>query len=560
MAADARAGARRCAVPHPLLGRRRRSARGRQEVLAPGSGPDTTWLLDEHRIDGSTSVLPGTAYVEIVRAAVGLEAPGQALAIDELLLLVPLAVEPGAECDLRVDRRHRGAVGVVAAVDRQPVQSRCRMDRERARAGAPSRCQRPGPDRRSRPHGGLQHQRRDCRPVVAQRAGTPPGAGIAVALPAAHPHRSRRRDDRDRAIARIVRRYRGDGRAPGPARPGRRRRPSAHRWLRPERRFLRADGLRGVRIWQPLPPALRVRARRLPAEDGTAAFELTVADESGVVVLEIERLTLRRIDATTALVPRSLPGRGASEPVGQPSVLQTLLAGGIDTASGLAALDRILAHAGPLPSRGFAAAARRDRQLTSPTWRTALRSGRGGAPSRRLVEPRTDAETESRGAVVEGAGRRCRRRRRQLVRAGWPLAAGDSRPVAVATDMRRGAAAPFLLRVADRRRAGALDAADPHRRRGPAKPIAWSRSAGNSSGEHARGARRDGRQDPDAPRRRHTAPRSPATSSFFRPRRRSSACGSSTGCAGGIRSTTFPPRSTSSGAWTSSCSKTASPI
>ena len=101
MAADAQAGTGGVAVSHPLLGRRREVVPGRVEFSAR-VGPDTTWLLDEHRIDGSTSVLPGTAYLEIVRAAVGLEAPGQALAIDELLLLVPLAVEAGAECDLRI--------------------------------------------------------------------------------------------------------------------------------------------------------------------------------------------------------------------------------------------------------------------------------------------------------------------------------------------------------------------------------------------------------------------------------------------------------------------------
>ena len=147
----------------------------------------------------------------------------------------------------------------------------------------------------------------------------------------------------------------------------------------------------GVRIRQPLPPSLRVLAHRLAAEDGTAAFELTVADESGVVVLEIERLTLRRIDSTTALVLRDLAAHGASEPAGQPSMLQVLLAGGIDPASGLAALDRILAQAGP------------SQVVVSPLTlaeiagnltvvATARRAGRDGAPSRRLVAPRTDTE------------------------------------------------------------------------------------------------------------------------------------------------------------------------
>lgn len=73
---------------HPLLGRE--LVRDEREVafLAEYS-PRTHWILSEHRLGDGTALVPGTGYLEMVRAAHGV---GGALALRDVSFLAPLAV------------------------------------------------------------------------------------------------------------------------------------------------------------------------------------------------------------------------------------------------------------------------------------------------------------------------------------------------------------------------------------------------------------------------------------------------------------------------------------
>lgn len=58
------------------------------------------WVLDEHRIMGN-AVFPGTAFLEMVRAAFERQAPKQPIAIERVLFMSPLIVKDGEEQEIR---------------------------------------------------------------------------------------------------------------------------------------------------------------------------------------------------------------------------------------------------------------------------------------------------------------------------------------------------------------------------------------------------------------------------------------------------------------------------
>ncbi|HEV2149684.1 MAG TPA: SDR family NAD(P)-dependent oxidoreductase, partial [Longimicrobiaceae bacterium] len=80
-------------VPHPLLGSVTERDGGLDYLVE--LGPSTSWVLDEHRVGGS-GVLPGTAYLEMVRAAFADRAPDAVPVLEQVVFLSPLSVPDGA--------------------------------------------------------------------------------------------------------------------------------------------------------------------------------------------------------------------------------------------------------------------------------------------------------------------------------------------------------------------------------------------------------------------------------------------------------------------------------
>lgn len=87
---------------HPLLGRRVNGAE--DEVLyAVELGVHTSWALAEHRVRGGRSLIPGTGYLEIARAAMAQRAGERgALELRDVTFLSPFSVPDEGTRELRV--------------------------------------------------------------------------------------------------------------------------------------------------------------------------------------------------------------------------------------------------------------------------------------------------------------------------------------------------------------------------------------------------------------------------------------------------------------------------
>jgi thioesterase domain-containing protein/acyl carrier protein len=109
---------------------------------------------------------------------------------------------------------------------------------------------------------------------------------------------------------------------------------------------------KSVRIRGPLPARLWSHVRGAPEnhrDKEVAHFDVTLVDDSGRVVLEVERFTIRRIDAAKgfAAATHSAPSAPASEPGAHLSpaerAFRRTLAAGILPEEGVAVLERVLA-------------------------------------------------------------------------------------------------------------------------------------------------------------------------------------------------------------------------
>src|SRR5262249_50259436 len=86
---------------------RRQTALPDEEVLVTEFTTKTHWVLDEHRMMGS-GMLPGTAYMEMVRSAFAGRADGGIVEIEKALFLTPVLVRDGETNEVRTTLRRRG--------------------------------------------------------------------------------------------------------------------------------------------------------------------------------------------------------------------------------------------------------------------------------------------------------------------------------------------------------------------------------------------------------------------------------------------------------------------
>lgn len=93
-------------LSHPLLDTRISESAERWTYSSQVS-PLTHWVLDEHRIAGNP-VIPGTAYLEMARAAVEPFANGRDTEIQDVFFLSPLALREGESAELKTVIEERG--------------------------------------------------------------------------------------------------------------------------------------------------------------------------------------------------------------------------------------------------------------------------------------------------------------------------------------------------------------------------------------------------------------------------------------------------------------------
>ncbi len=90
------------APSHPLLGRCLRDD-GDHQVYTTAFNPETHWLLDEHRVAEGLALIPGTGFLELARAALAERVAGEAIEIRDTFLMAPFVVADGATRELRIE-------------------------------------------------------------------------------------------------------------------------------------------------------------------------------------------------------------------------------------------------------------------------------------------------------------------------------------------------------------------------------------------------------------------------------------------------------------------------
>jgi acyl transferase domain-containing protein/thioesterase domain-containing protein len=86
---------------NPLFATRKQQRGGRIELEADWS-PATHWMLDEHRLASGQALLPGTGYIELLRAALAEVGEKGGFALEDLLFFRPFYVADDATRRLRI--------------------------------------------------------------------------------------------------------------------------------------------------------------------------------------------------------------------------------------------------------------------------------------------------------------------------------------------------------------------------------------------------------------------------------------------------------------------------
>jgi NAD(P)-dependent dehydrogenase (short-subunit alcohol dehydrogenase family) len=104
---------------HPLLGARE-TITPHERTFRTELDPGRHWVLDEHRIFEGTGVVPGTAFLEMARAAFAGDAAGP-VDFSGVLFLRPLCVADGETREVRTVLRSEGEAMTFAIQSRRPV-------------------------------------------------------------------------------------------------------------------------------------------------------------------------------------------------------------------------------------------------------------------------------------------------------------------------------------------------------------------------------------------------------------------------------------------------------
>jgi NADP-dependent 3-hydroxy acid dehydrogenase YdfG/acyl carrier protein len=99
------------AAHHPLLGPRVTAREPGVTVYQQRIHGDSTWLLTEHRLRNGRGVLPGTAYVELLRAVCTDLTKAPAVDITQLTFIAPFGLFAGEARQLRVSARPLDGAG-----------------------------------------------------------------------------------------------------------------------------------------------------------------------------------------------------------------------------------------------------------------------------------------------------------------------------------------------------------------------------------------------------------------------------------------------------------------
>lgn len=100
-------------VPHAMLVSVTEGVDG-VELHDAVASPSTHWLLDEHRLRDGAPLIPGTGYLELARAAFDAEGRGAPVELRDVMFLAPFVVPDGTSRTLRVALRRADGQFVIA--------------------------------------------------------------------------------------------------------------------------------------------------------------------------------------------------------------------------------------------------------------------------------------------------------------------------------------------------------------------------------------------------------------------------------------------------------------
>ncbi len=342
------------------------------------------WMLDEHRTRAGERILPGSGYVALIEAATEVVDGGPDRVIRDLTFLRPFRVardevrelevllEPRGEgWTVRVRGRSRGEHGwtdhATARIgDTRQAGRRESLDQVLARVGRPDPTPRP------------EHPVMDFGPRWGNVVGAALSNGealLAQRLP--EPFLADLAESRLHPALLDMATAGAPDLVPGID-------PAAH--------FLIPAGYGEVRLRGALGSALtsHIRLRDADAEGLLASFDVTVYDESGAVLAEVDEFSMMRVDRD-ALADS---GPGSDEP--------DWLRHAIDPAEGAELFRRILARPG---APHLVVVPRPLEVLQDEVGRAPAPRSRGAAPAgpRRVLLPEVAAVLEAHEAVAEAA-------------------------------------------------------------------------------------------------------------------------------------------------------------
>jgi acyl transferase domain-containing protein/thioesterase domain-containing protein/NADP-dependent 3-hydroxy acid dehydrogenase YdfG len=327
---------------HPLLERERRTEGGVE--LESLIEPSRLWVLDEHRVRGGGPVLPGTAMLEMVRAAgarvFGSGAPGP-LEVRDVFFVSPLQVPDGERRLSHVEARRDEGSETVSVT----LKSRGRDDKSYVEhaTGTVSKGSEPPPA--ALPVAEIRARCSASSASFEEGEHVLPQDRYLAFGPRWRVIREMR-FGKNEAIARLVlpERFAPELRDYG-LHPGVLDMASGFAFSLADGAG-DADSLRVplsyqlVRIHAPLERELTSHVRlRERGDDGVGVFDVTLADRDGRVLVEIEGYTTKAVPPATLVA-----GRQASR---EPSLLERWSRQGIRSDEGVAVFERVLGSAAP---------------------------------------------------------------------------------------------------------------------------------------------------------------------------------------------------------------------
>ncbi|HOY76316.1 MAG TPA: SDR family NAD(P)-dependent oxidoreductase [Hyphomonadaceae bacterium] len=306
---------------------------GAERTFVATFNGSSAWLLDEHQTNAGASVLPGTGFVELARAAYAEDRPGKAIELNELEFITPFRREAGQSARLEITLKPAGDANIFTM--RAGGQNGQDIVTGRAREYAAARPERVDIDAISARCGLQEETTRDRKLAQSFMAFGPRWANI---------ERTRYGANEALVELRLDPAFAGDladyilhpamlDMATGGAQaliPG----------VDLSCDFFVPLGYASVRVFGAMPGHVFSHVR-CSAEAGSslAYFDVTLCDEDGNVFADISRFTMRRIEENAAF---------ASSPRVAPSLrsdtLNEALLDGIRSFEGLEALDRLMAQ------------------------------------------------------------------------------------------------------------------------------------------------------------------------------------------------------------------------